>query len=510
MEQAESTGWYTLPPEQQRGGVLGRAGFLALNATAVRSSPTHRGKFIRTRLLCQDIPPPPEGTVTSLDEVDQSLSLRDQLEQHMSDPACSSCHALMDPIGFPLEHFDALGTWRDTDNGHPIDATGTLDNIDVDGAAELGIAVSNHTRFGYCTTAQLMRHSIGVFEGTKQKPYIEELSQKFASSGFVFSELIVSLVLSDAFRYLSGPLDGNACSTEGEERPCASECSTGVETCIDSIWQNCSAAPVEQEICDGLDQDCNGVIDDLSRACHVDGRDGIQTCNIASWSGCETSVTDEVCDGIDNDADGAVDEGLSIRIEGLSLFDIQSQHENCDLDMNPISGPCNAAAHRYCAVQDCDGYTGFGPLIYDPLEEKASIACLDSSQAHILETTFNVLHEYLEYCVVDTPISANCNASINRFCNAQGLGTGFGPIEHSGENAWVVCTPNAEKLLVDYDELSALQEECFWPGNRYSLPCNTAIHTWCATQGYKTGFGPLENSDNHAWVACLPYPMEEQ
>ena len=67
-----------LPASQQRGGLLGRAGFLALQSTAVRSSPTHRGKFIRTRLLCQEVPPPPEGVVASLDGIDPTLTLREQ------------------------------------------------------------------------------------------------------------------------------------------------------------------------------------------------------------------------------------------------------------------------------------------------------------------------------------------------------------------------------------------------------------------------------------------------
>ena len=87
--------------------------------------------------MCQDIPPPPPGAATDLDAVEGG-TMRDKLEEHATNPACSGCHLAMDPPGFALEHFDPIGRWRDSDNGFPIDATGDIDGAPFDGAVELG------------------------------------------------------------------------------------------------------------------------------------------------------------------------------------------------------------------------------------------------------------------------------------------------------------------------------------------------------------------------------------
>lgn len=500
--------WKTLPPEQQRGGLLGRAGFLALNATSLRSSPTHRGKFIRTRLLCHEVPPPPEGVVASLDGVDPSLSLREQLEVHMSDPACSSCHMLMDPLGFPLEHFDAMGQWRSTDNNINIDATGSLDGVDVDGAQSLGLALIDHQRFGYCMTAQLTRFATGHLEGPHQERYLEQLSDSFISGGYSFQHLVVSLVLSDPFRYLSGTIDGEACSEYGSTRACDSECGEGTETCVDGVWQGCDAPVVSRETCDGIDQGCDSQVDDIIQSCTNSGTLGVQECIEGDWNTCIIVEEEESCDGIDNDNDGLIDEDMDVEFVSISFSDLQTQHPACDPSSDPFSGPCNAASHRFCNTRGCNLRTGYGPIAVDVVAQRASLVCLDESQTNIMEATYTELNALLHWCSQDDPVGANCNASINRYCNAQGLQTGFGPLEHSGDLAFIACTPKATKHQVHYDELSAFQPFCYWPGQRDSESCRTAIHQWCTQQGYKTGFGPLENSDNQAQIACIPQGEE--
>ena len=122
--------------DYQRGGLLPMAVFLTQNAPGLRTSPVKRGYWVARRLLGEVIPPPPP-VVPELpnDEAKLDLPLRDVLAGHRSNPACASCHRIMDPIGLALEHFDLVGTWRERDGRTPIDASGQL----VDGTAIDGV-----------------------------------------------------------------------------------------------------------------------------------------------------------------------------------------------------------------------------------------------------------------------------------------------------------------------------------------------------------------------------------
>ena len=110
-----------------RGGVLTQASVLTVSSYATRTSPVLRGKWILENLLDAP-PPPPPPDVPNLDEaaIGTAASMREQLEAHRKDPTCASCHRRMDPLGFGLENFDAVGAWRTIDGKFPIDASGAL------------------------------------------------------------------------------------------------------------------------------------------------------------------------------------------------------------------------------------------------------------------------------------------------------------------------------------------------------------------------------------------------
>ncbi len=195
-----------LPSTGKRGGLLGTAGILALNAHATATSPTHRGKFVRAYLLCQDIPPPPAGVVTTLEPPSgPPKTLRQRLEQHRQDPACRSCHQLMDPIGLGLENFNAIGAFRSLDEGQPIDASAELDGVAFDGAAELGQALAADPRLAECLARQLYRHSTGHLEEAAEQEGIRQLGAAFADRQYQLLQLVLALVLSDGFRLASPP-----------------------------------------------------------------------------------------------------------------------------------------------------------------------------------------------------------------------------------------------------------------------------------------------------------------
>lgn len=191
-----------LPEESLRGGLLGSAAILALNAHATMTSPTHRGKFVREYLLCQDVPPPPPGVLTSLEPSMGMgpVTLRERLAKHREDPQCGGCHARIDPIGLGLENFDPIGAFRKTDSGLPIDASAELDGVSFVGARQLGQAIAQHPRLAECVARQLYRHATGHVEEVAEQGAIAELGRSFDGLGFRFQRLLLQVVMSDAFR----------------------------------------------------------------------------------------------------------------------------------------------------------------------------------------------------------------------------------------------------------------------------------------------------------------------
>src|SRR4029079_943908 len=154
-----------LTDSRRSGGILTQANTLTVTSMRDRTSPTRRGKWVSENLLCVVIPPPPP-MIPQLDPPSTTAptSVRERLAQHRSKvPPCNGCHQFIDPIGFGLEHFDAVGRWRDTDSGVAIDATGNVpgSNAAFDGAVSLATAVGDDPRFLDCMIRKLMTYAVG-------------------------------------------------------------------------------------------------------------------------------------------------------------------------------------------------------------------------------------------------------------------------------------------------------------------------------------------------------------
>jgi hypothetical protein len=276
-----------LPAEEGRGGILGRAGWLAVRSHAAQTSPTRRGKYVWTRLLCRNLALPPEGVVTSLEGISADASLRDRLELHMTEPLCRGCHGAVDPLGFAFESYDALGAWRPDDDGYAIDATGDLDGVSFDGAAQLARLVADHADTSRCMVRQLYRHATGQYESAAADAAIAELDGAWAD-GHDLLDLVVALVAHDGFVTAAPPL-GGACAEadEGQTRSCVADCGIGTETCVDGTWRGCDAISGADEVCNGRDDDCDGNVDDgLERACETAEGPSTQVCDDGRWLSC--------------------------------------------------------------------------------------------------------------------------------------------------------------------------------------------------------------------------------
>lgn len=199
--QAPASGFaqITLGPETGRAGILGQAAVLAGHSLTDHNSPTRRGVFISSRFLCQVPPPPPDGVPTELPK-DPNLTERQRLDLHRTNPSCKSCHALFDPLGFALEHFDSIGQYRETEHGLTIDATGTLDGVAFDGLAEMGQVFSENKRVLSCMMTNFYRNANGRVDATADAPLIAQLGETLAAKNYNWREFITDFVASDAFR----------------------------------------------------------------------------------------------------------------------------------------------------------------------------------------------------------------------------------------------------------------------------------------------------------------------
>lgn len=202
-----------LPPE--RAGLLTSGAFLAMNAHPSETSPTLRGKYVRERVLCQEVQPPPDDVDTDIPPpmATGPQTLRERLVEHRNNPACSACHAFIDPPGFLFEHYDSVGAWRDSEPNGPVDASGGLDDIELDGAADLAMVLRDDPRVPRCIIKQLYRHTMGRLDEEIEAEALYDLETEFAASGYRFRDLLVSFATSEAFRTIA------SAETDSEVRP---------------------------------------------------------------------------------------------------------------------------------------------------------------------------------------------------------------------------------------------------------------------------------------------------
>jgi hypothetical protein len=186
-------------------GLLTQGGVMAAIAHTNQTDPTRRGKFIRVQLMCESIPPPPPNVMAVPTNPDPNMTTRQRAENQRGSGVCGGCHQLMDKIGFGFEHFDAVGRWRDQENGKPIDATGEIVDTDVpgafDGAAELGKKIASSAELRSCTVTQWFRFAAGRDEESADACTLEPLKTAFADSGNRVRDLLLATTQSDAFMY---------------------------------------------------------------------------------------------------------------------------------------------------------------------------------------------------------------------------------------------------------------------------------------------------------------------
>jgi hypothetical protein len=196
-----------LGTSQGRSGLLTQAGFLSVQGHPDQTSPVLRGKFVRTMLLCDSVPPPPADVNVSLPTSDQGATARERFSGHAAG-GCASCHSLMDPIGFAFENFDAMGQYRTTEGGETIDASGVINSPtdpnlggDFVGVSQLAQKLAASSQVSDCMATQWFRYASGRLEADPDTCSLQTLRGIFSGSGGDLVELVVGMTQTDDFWY---------------------------------------------------------------------------------------------------------------------------------------------------------------------------------------------------------------------------------------------------------------------------------------------------------------------
>ena len=190
----------------RRGGLLGQGSVLTVTSYPNRTSPTKRGLWVLEHLLGASPPPPPPNVPALPDadhpEASRPLSMRERMELHRTSPICASCHVQMDPLGFSLENYDGIGTWRTDEGGTPIDASGTLPHTDpFEGPSGLrDVLLGQEERFVETVTEKLLTYALGRGVEYYDAPAARQIARRAADHDYRWSSVILGIVKSTPFQ----------------------------------------------------------------------------------------------------------------------------------------------------------------------------------------------------------------------------------------------------------------------------------------------------------------------
>jgi hypothetical protein len=189
--------------DEARKGILGHGSILTITSNPNRTSPVVRGKWVLATLLGAP-PPAPPANVPPLKENSERtkpLTMREAMEEHRQNAVCASCHKIMDPLGFALENFDAVGLWRTGEAGGPIDASGVfIDGSRLDGVVSLRRALLDRPNvFVGTMTEKLLTYGLGRGLGTDDMPAVRQIVRESAQDNYRFASVITAIVTSTPF-----------------------------------------------------------------------------------------------------------------------------------------------------------------------------------------------------------------------------------------------------------------------------------------------------------------------
>ncbi|MBW2268669.1 MAG: DUF1592 domain-containing protein [Deltaproteobacteria bacterium] len=205
---ATRDGWepFEFPEGSLRSGIYTHASLMALHSHPGRSSPTMRGIFVREAIMCQPVSAAPADVTFSVVQETDNVEFktgRERLLAHQTDKACAKCHKVMDPIGLGLDNFDAIGAYRATENGVPIDTSGDVSGEEFSDTRDLGRVLHDHPAVPACLVENLYRYAVGRDTALSERRLLRYLEGRFEESGYRLHDLLRLIAMSDGFRTAS-------------------------------------------------------------------------------------------------------------------------------------------------------------------------------------------------------------------------------------------------------------------------------------------------------------------
>ncbi|MFT3712989.1 MAG: DUF1592 domain-containing protein [Archangium sp.] len=191
----------------QRPGLLGQGGVLAVHDGVNSTSPTKRGLFVLTRLLCMNLPLSPPGDLVIPNPPSGRMTARQRLEIHDQNATCAGCHKSMDSVGLSLEHFDALGTWRLDDRGMELDTSGVIEGRAYEGEPGLSKMLREHPAVCACLMQSLYGNGVGRLATEFDQPTYAAMVDAFETSGGKLKPMLLRIATSDGFRTIPPPVN---------------------------------------------------------------------------------------------------------------------------------------------------------------------------------------------------------------------------------------------------------------------------------------------------------------
>jgi hypothetical protein len=195
------------PDPTKRMGLITQAGIMTGTITTNESNPVLRGSFIINKLLCMNIQLPTDPAILAMVKIPDGVTgatARERFTKHRAQAICAGCHALIDPVGFSMENFDAIGQWRDQENGVTIDASGSVPGTEgtINGPVELAKKIAGADAAQACFAQHWMEFGYGKTLDTNDACVQSSLNAAFKSSGGNVKQLLVALTQTDSFLYL--------------------------------------------------------------------------------------------------------------------------------------------------------------------------------------------------------------------------------------------------------------------------------------------------------------------